>query len=170
MVRVLCDECGVELNKAPSRILENNYCNIHCYKTSRERVAWTDPNSKCSQYVDGSGRMRVWVPEHPRSYSDGYLLRNIVHWEYYNGQRIPDGYDVHHKDHDKLNDSQENLELISHADHAKLHNPVIWEECVCQQCDCIFKIKPWRLNEPGANRGSYCSQECYHESRRKPTR
>lgn len=38
-------------------------------------------------------------------------------WEKHNGH-IPNGYDIHHLDRDKTNNSIENLELISHSEHA----------------------------------------------------
>lgn len=41
-------------------------------------------------------------------------------WEYYNG-KIPKGYDIHHKDHNKDNNELDNLELISRSQHSKLH-------------------------------------------------
>ena len=51
-------------------------------------------------------------------------IRKRIHryvWEYYNGA-IPKGYDVHHKDHDKSNNDISNLELITKAEHTKLHS------------------------------------------------
>lgn len=38
------------------------------------------------------------------------------------GHPIPEGYIVHHKDHDKKNFSEENLELLSIEEHASLHS------------------------------------------------
>lgn len=35
--------------------------------------------------------------------------------------RVPDGYDVHHIDYDKLNNDPHNLQVLTHSDHAKLH-------------------------------------------------
>lgn len=48
-------------------------------------------------------------------------------WEYYNGE-IPKGYDIHHKDHNKENNTLENLELISKSNHSKLHSKELTEE------------------------------------------
>ena len=49
--------------------------------------------------------------------------RTLLHrdmWEFYNGA-IPDGWDVHHKDENKLNNAPENFECLLKADHARLH-------------------------------------------------
>lgn len=42
-------------------------------------------------------------------------------WRDANGP-IPDGYEIHHKDHNPLNNALENLELISIADHHAHHD------------------------------------------------
>lgn len=40
-------------------------------------------------------------------------------WEKYNG-KIPDGYDIHHIDHDRSNNDISNLEMYTKSDHARL--------------------------------------------------
>ena len=57
----------------------------------------------------------------------GYYLNSKTHkrlhryvWEKYNGV-IPNGYDVHHVDHDKSNNDIGNLQLLSRNEHMKLH-------------------------------------------------
>lgn len=47
-------------------------------------------------------------------------------WEFYNG-KIPENYHIHHIDGNKLNNSIENLELLSPIEHAKKHS-----ECTAQ--------------------------------------
>lgn len=41
-------------------------------------------------------------------------------WQYYHGQ-IPEGFDVHHIDHNVDNNDISNLELLSKAEHCKRH-------------------------------------------------
>ena len=106
-------------------------------KFTRTTTKWSPHNSE-SGYIDNNGRFRVYFPEHSRSYSDGYVLRSIVHYEYYNAILIPEGYDIHHLDGNKLNDSKENLIMLSHSDHAKLHNPKVDVNLVCEQCNKSF--------------------------------
>lgn len=43
-------------------------------------------------------------------------------YETYKQCSIPDGYDIHHKDFNPLNNSIDNLLLISHSEHKTLHN------------------------------------------------
>ena len=58
----------------------------------------------------------------------GYYLNSAIHkrlhayvWEYYNGN-IPDGYQIHHIDHDKGNNDIENLKLVSAKEHSEIHS------------------------------------------------
>ena len=48
-------------------------------------------------------------------------------WEFYNGA-IPSGYEVHHIDGDKSNNDISNLQLLSNAEHMKLHGATLTEE------------------------------------------
>lgn len=57
----------------------------------------------------------------------GYYLNSTIRmrihryvWEFYNGP-IPDGYCVHHIDHDKGNNNIENLSLMKRDDHTSMH-------------------------------------------------
>ena len=47
-----------------------------------------------------------------------YLHRDV--WEHHNGP-IPEGFDIHHRDHDRANNRLENLELIDKAEHARIY-------------------------------------------------
>jgi len=117
-------------------------------------------------YVDNHGRFRVWLPEHHRSYKGGYVLRAIVAYEAYHDILVPKDYDVHHKDGNRLNDSKENLEMMTHAKHTILtcRVPEAHITRVCQHCEKEFIIERWRLKDP--SRGKYCSQRCYHDHER----
>lgn len=52
---------------------------------------------------------------------DGERLHRVV-WEFFNGEPVPDGFHVHHTDHDKTNNQPDNLELLAAAEHMHLHN------------------------------------------------
>lgn len=64
----------------------------------------------------------------------GYYLNSTMRkrmhvyvWEHFNGE-IPDGYDVHHKDHDKSNNDISNLELLERGEHRARHSAEITED------------------------------------------
>lgn len=41
-------------------------------------------------------------------------------WEFYNGD-IPEGFQIHHKDHNRANNALENLELVETTEHCRYH-------------------------------------------------
>lgn len=53
-----------------------------------------------------------------RSKGDRRLMHRVV-WEFYNG-KIPHGFDIHHKDHNRTNNKIENLELLKKDEHSRL--------------------------------------------------
>lgn len=49
--------------------------------------------------------------------------RKMIHrltWEYYHGP-IPKGFDIHHKDGNKMNNHIDNLDCIPHNEHLRIH-------------------------------------------------
>jgi len=48
-----------------------------------------------------------------------YLHRQV--WMDHHGARIPPGHDIHHVDHNKLNNHPSNLRLLTASEHTKLH-------------------------------------------------
>ena len=110
-------------------------------------------------WVDNNGRFRVYYPKSKRAYKNGTILRSIAAYELYHGETVQIGYDIHHINGNKLDDSKDNLALVSHEDHTRLHHIKPKTSCTCSSCGIEFKINMWRLKEKG--RGKYCSQECY---------
>jgi hypothetical protein len=72
------------------------------------------------------------------------------------GRWLTDSEVVHHKDHDRTNNSLTNLEVLSHSEHARLHSQVL-EETLCKQCKVIFL--------PKKSTQIFCSPICYSNSR-----
>lgn len=87
----------------------------------------------------------------------GYYLnstmRKRIHryvWESYNGE-IPKGYEIHHIDHDKSNNSIENLELMTFANHQSYHAAIRGKKNV--ETGHLDNIRPltkeWHASEEG---------------------
>lgn len=55
-----------------------------------------------------------------KTYGNRELMHRVV-WKFHNGD-IPEGYDIHHKDRNKKNNSIENLEIYEKAEHARKFN------------------------------------------------
>lgn len=82
------------------------------------------------------------------------LLHRWV-WEQANGP-IPDGYVVHHVDHDKRNNALSNLELMTCAEHAQHHNQRHPVKKPCVVCGKSFRPHPTKRA-----RAQTCSRECF---------
>ena len=67
------------------------------------------------------GYIKVYVPEHPKAASDGYIMKHHLVMEQHLGQFIPDDYVVHHINHNRADNRIENLELMTFKEHSRLH-------------------------------------------------
>lgn len=115
------------------------------------------------------------------------FLHRLI-WESVNGE-VPNGFDIHHKDGNKLNNSIDNLQCLPHAEHLSIHmkqNSVkihewhkteigrkflgnkakeLWEKrplyiIKCEQCGNEFQAKQ-------IDRAKYCDNKCEQAARRK---
>ena len=87
------------------------------------------------EYIDDGKRAIFNGLVFVRDDQTGYYLNSTLHirlhravYEYYYG-KIPNGYHVHHVDHDKANNDPDNLIALSRSDHLKLHE----DELTCEQ-------------------------------------
>lgn len=83
-----------------------------------------DTKMGITQYFDG----KSFVLDKTTGYykhSNIFMHRYI--WEFYNG-KIPEGYEIHHKDLNRNNNDIGNLECISVLDHRKLHADLLTDE------------------------------------------
>lgn len=69
----------------------------------------------CTYTISGT------VPYYRCTTGDRHLLHRKT-WEDHHGP-IPDGYDIHHKDNCKTNNSLANLECLTKSDHTRLYSP-----------------------------------------------
>ena len=67
------------------------------------------------------GRIAVYVPDHPAANNRGYVLRYRYVMEQMLGRFLNSNEHVHHKNGDCLDDSPENLELMTCSEHTKKH-------------------------------------------------
>lgn len=88
------------------------------------------------------GYFRVYRPDYPRAWSSGYAKRYVIVWWLKTGQVVARGMNVHHKDADTLNDRFDNLELIEHAEHTRLHRtkPRPFIHCQNPACNTLFLL------------------------------
>jgi hypothetical protein len=79
------------------------------------------PTNKVGSTID-LGYRWVWVPQHPRARRNGYVKVAWLVLERRLGRYLRRGEETHHINGDKLDDRDENLEVISHREHARRHS------------------------------------------------
>jgi len=128
----------------------------------RTRTIWT-PECWDNGYIDNKGRFRVYRPDCPRAFKSGYALRAHVVWWLHHGQCHDKSEDLHHKDHNRLNDSIGNLEAKLRAEHMRHHHAKPLAIVICDGCCQEFYVPPWRIRQRVTR---FCSQACYQKSPR----
>ncbi len=97
------------------------------------------------------GYRRIWVVSEKR-----YRMEHAVVWERAYGP-IPKGWEIHHKDHVPINNSLENLELLSRLCHKRLHSGFElrgdrwWKPCT--RCAELKPIEKFPRSKAGALAG-----------------
>ena len=126
------------------------------------------PRNWNNGYVDNRGRFRVYRPDCPRAYQEGYALRTHVVWWLHYGECHPIGTNIHHRDENKLNDHIKNLELKTHSQHSIDHNKKSGVSFTCLSCSRLFNLPEWKVRQR-TKEGTvpkFCSQLCYHNAPR----
>lgn len=112
------------------------------------------------QYIDNSNLAIFNNYKFRKDNKTGYWLCSTLHkrlhiyvYEYYKG-KIPKGYEVHHKDHNKDNNNIDNLCLLSKKEHSNLHSKELTEDLRKYYRDnmlnnAIPKAIEWHKSEEG---------------------
>lgn len=126
-VKVICENCGKEIYRYPCEILKHTFCSKKCSKnyTSKrmsEMNKELNPtrmteevkeNLRWSHLLKGDGK--TYPKIHGRA-AHRVMAEKML------GRKLKPGEIVHHKDENKLNYQEDNLEVISsQSEHAKLH-------------------------------------------------
>ncbi|MGH0406710.1 HNH endonuclease [Bacillus paranthracis] len=81
-----------------------------------------NPLFKGGRRINSRGYVLVYHPEHPNCDQDGYVMEHRYIMSLHLGRPLEAWEVVHHKDHNKQNNKISNLEVMSLADHTRLHN------------------------------------------------
>lgn len=97
--------------------------------------------------ITPKGYRRVWDTSQLRA-----RMEHDVIWERHNGP-IPEGYDVHHIDRDKLNNNLPNLELMKRVDHKREHSgcKLIAGQMYkpCRKCGVFHPVRDYYKRKDG---------------------
>lgn len=79
------------------------------------------PTWKGGFEIDRDGYVRTYAPDHPWPRRNGYVLEHVRVMELELGRRLRPDECVHHRDHDRRNNTRPNLELMLKGAHSKHH-------------------------------------------------
>lgn len=97
------------------------------YKAKREHIAESHNN----ETIDINGYVGVYMPEHEKALSNGYVYEHILMAEQMLGRKLKEGECVHHIDRNRGNNSIENLMVFkTKGDHTAFHqgDKLIYDE------------------------------------------
>lgn len=132
-VTTVCEHCSSAFEVYKSRINTARFCSLDCKYSSMIKNDFVIFNG--DKYFLQKGTYYF-------NYKIGNFLHRVV-WESVNGP-IPDGYLIHHIDHDKLNNNIENLQCMTVSEHISHHNkytPTIGLTCTVQSCNKKYAAK-----------------------------
>lgn len=126
-IKVICENCGKGIYRYPCEIRKHVFCSRECSKTYTSK-RMTEMNIKLNptrmtEEVKENLRWAHLLKGNGKSYPKihGVHAHRVVA-EKILGRKLKKGEVVHHKDENKLNYSEDNLEVLSSQnEHAKLH-------------------------------------------------
>lgn len=148
-----CEVCGKKFHIKPCR--KNKYphhcCSPECTKIFRQRRMQGKNNHqyglkgkqnaswKTDEKISHYGYRLIRVLDHPfrniddfvfehRLVAEKYLLTNENSVEINGKQYLKPGFEIHHKDENRLNNNPDNLIILTPQQHRAIHNATMWRE------------------------------------------
>lgn len=107
-----CVRCGLPFSRSGVRIRRGRtkFCSHSCYSA----------HDAVGHYVDARG-YRVLIERGQRVLEHRRVVENLL------GRKLRPDEHVHHVDGDKLNNSPQNLRVLSGSQHSSEHHPLLWD-------------------------------------------
>lgn len=123
-----CEVCGDSFSVKPSHADVRFTCSTDCkYKRLEEHLSTLNGKGKDSinwrggKFISPAGYVFIYDPENPMANSRGYVREHRLVMSKHLGRTLTEDEIVHHIDGDKSNNSINNLEIMTNAEHTALH-------------------------------------------------
>lgn len=159
-----CQNCGEMFwVKGKKRRATQRVCSSKCV------VGKFHPRWGGGRTINTQGYVLIYSPEHPYRDARKYVREHRLVMEKKLGRYLRPDEEVHHINHDKLDNQIDNLQLLSFEEHLALHR--VERRVERMKKNCLVCEKEFQFVEStrrkGKNVPKYCSQACYYISKRK---
>jgi hypothetical protein len=116
-INKVCPDCGITFF---AKTKDQKVCSVFCRSVKRNQDGENNPNWK-GVHISTRGYAYIRQPGHHRALKSGYVKRADLVAEQMIGRPLRDDEVVHHKNHDRLDDSPHNLQVLTESEHMALH-------------------------------------------------
>ena len=107
-----------------------------------------------------------------KKYRGLYIYEHHLVWWENTKIVVPSGYQVHHKNHDTKDNRFENLEMVHHKTHAKIHHgnkPKGITLLICSWCNKPFSLETrnYKCRKKKGQILFHCSRSCQVHTQQK---
>lgn len=114
--------------------------------------------------VNRGDYLNAIIPEHPNATVHGYVLLHRAVMENHLGRLLTSDEIVHHLDHNTFNNDIHNLQVMTRAEHSRLHGLEQGQRMVvmcCPQCGCYFDLRKNNSSLVVKSKPyNFCSRQC----------
>jgi len=119
-----CAVCGKQISLKPSeaewRGKGRIYCSRECMGAGHIKRALDRIHNGKPAVIDSQGYVRVYEPDHPAAYKNGWIAEHRLVVEQSLGRRLRQDEHVHHINHVRTDNRSENLALLTHSEHSTI--------------------------------------------------